>query len=409
MSETPPVLIDVPEAQRILFAHVHPGPVVRVRMMDALDRTLAKPVVCDVDYPPFDRSLMDGYAVRSIDVAAVPRQLRVVGQVQAGSEPSSCLVAGEAMQINTGAPIPAGADAVVRLEDTQPAGSRDVVVRAPAAPGQFITPRRSYVRAGQQVLPAGTRMGPLEIAVAASSGAAELAVYRRPRVAIISTGNELVPFDQVPSGAQIRNSNGPLLEALVHDARAEAMSLGVARDTPEDLAARLSEAVEADVICVTGGVSVGQFDFVPEALAGLGATVHIRKMMIKPGRPIQFATLKSGTLVFALPGNPISAFVGFELLVRPALSALEGRSGIVPRELTARLAGVMKRTENRRSYWPARAEVTADGDWTAQPLSWQGSGDPFGMAGANALIVRPPNAEAVSPGDRVRIMLLGRP
>jgi len=402
-------MVDVPEAHRILFENVRPGPTTTMSLRDALFRTLAQPVRCDIDYPPFDRSVMDGYAVRSADVSQSRVRLSVVGRIAAGHVPDKPLLPGQAIQINTGAPLPAGADAVVRAEDASLSASGDEVeICQPAPSGQFVTPRGRFVRDGQTVLPAGTRLTSLEIGVAAAAGAVLLTVYRPPTVAILSTGDELIDIGAVPVGPEIRNSNQHMLEALIRSAHAVPAVLDGVADDPTALRDRLRTGQSYDVLCVTGGVSVGAFDFVPQVLAELGGTFHIQKMMIKPGRPTVFASMPAGTLVFGLPGNPVSAFVGFELLVRPALAALEGRPGVVPQVISARLIGTAKATENRRSFWPARAAVDDSGHWAAEALAWQGSGDLFGMAAANALIVRPPESRAAGPNEAVSILLLDR-
>ncbi len=402
-------MIDIDEAYEVLFSNIKAGKTVVLPLSEALYRTLAVPVSCDVDYPPFDRSVMDGYAVRAVDVADAPATLRVAGQIPAGTMPDRSLLPGEAMQINTGAPIPSGADAVVRVEQTELTDSGDgVLIREAVAPGQFITRRATYILAGQTVLEAGTRLAPLEIGAAAAAGAARVTVYRRPTVAVLATGDELVEIDEQPVGAQIRNSNQHLLAALITAACAEPVVLGVAGDDRESLRDSITEGLRSDVLCITGGVSMGAFDFVPEVLEQCGATFHIRKMAIKPGRPTIFASVTGGALIFALPGNPAGAFVGFELLVRPALAALEGRGGAVPLVGRAALRGSIKPTSNRRTYLPARAHLDDDGGWVAEPLSWQGSGDSFGMATANALIMRPPEAGAARGGDSVSILLLNQ-
>ncbi len=311
------------------------------------------------------------------------------------------------MQINTGAPIPVGADAVVRVEHTEPAQSGDeVLIQEAAQPGQFITPRATYVLAGQTVLEAGSRVTPVEIGAAAAAGAARVLVYHRPRVAVLATGDELVGIDTKPAGAQIRKSNQYMLSALISAAHAEPVLLRVARDDRESLRERIVEGLRADVLCVTGGVSMGTFDFVPEVLEACGVGFHIRKMAIKPGRPTIFATAPDGTLIFGLPGNPAGVLVSFDLLVRPAPAALEGRSGEVPPLFYATLQGSVKPTRDRRTYLPARARVGEDGGWAVEALSWHGSGDWFGMATANALIMRSPESDAVSSGDTVSILVM---
>lgn len=402
-------MIDIDEAYDILFANVTVGRAEEVALSEALHRTLAAPVHSDVDHPPFDRAVMDGYAVRAVDVADVPVTLRVAGQIAAGVVPDKPLSAGEAMQINTGAPIPVGADAVVRVERTEPVESGDrVLIREAAAPGQYITPRATYVTSGQTVLEAGTLLTPLTIGTAAASGTARVKVYRRLTVAVLATGDELVEIERKPTGAQIRNSNQHLLGAMISAAHAEPVLLDVARDERESLRLRITEGLRSDVLCVTGGVSMGAFDFVPDVLQECGVRFHIRKMAIKPGRPTIFGTLPDGTLVFALPGNPAGTFVTFELLVRPALAALQGRPNLIPTLSRAVLRSPIKSTRDRRTYLPARARIGGDGGWVVEALSWHGSGDSFGMATANALIMRPPHSEAAASGDTVSVLLLDR-
>lgn len=402
-------MIDVDEARRIVRDRTSPLPAVELPLGDALHRTLAEPVVCDADYPPFDRAMMDGYAVRARDTDAAPVTLRVVGQVAAGDDPTRRLESGEAMQINTGAPIPPGADAVVRVEETEPqADDNTVRVLKSIKPRQFITDRATYASAGAVVIDRGTRITPLEIAAAASAGAARVTVYRQPIVAVLVTGDELIDIGEKPSGGRIRNSNAPMLEALVLAAHAHPHSLGVARDDRNDLRRKIEQGLSADVLCITGGVSMGAFDFVPEVLAELGAEVCFQKMIIKPGRPVLFAKARQGTLIFALPGNPVSAFVGFHLLADPALAVMQGRNTILMHERSATLHGALKATENRRSYWPGRVRVDKQGGWIVEPLAWHGSGDVFGMVGANCLIMRPPKAPAADRGATVAILPLDR-
>jgi len=402
-------MIDVAEAWKILSENIRPLPTACLPLRKAAYATLAVPVVSDIDYPPFDRSLMDGYAVRAADVQQVPATLRVVGQIGAGSQSERALGAGEAMQINTGAPIPEGADAVVRMEVTELLdGAARIVVNVAVEARQSITPRAAYGRAGATVLPAGTLLTPVNVGTAATAGAAEVTVYRRPRVGLLSTGNELVDIRQRPAGPQIRNSNQYMLEALVRQAHAEPLWLETARDERDELCTRIREGLACDVLCMTGGVSVGAFDFVPEILREEGARVIVEKMKIKPGRPVIVGLMPSGTLVIGLPGNPMSAWVGFELLVRPALAALQGRRYETPPLVTMRLGGNLPATRDRRSYFPARAGVDPRGLWSVMPLEWHGSGDSLGAATANALVMRPPRSRAVRVGDLVQVHLTER-
>ena len=402
-------MIDVSEALGIVFGHVRPLTTVEVPLADALHRTLAAPVCCDVDYPPFDRAVMDGYAVRASDTEDAPVRLRVVGHIAAGDATATAMNAGEAIQINTGAPMPRGADAVVRVEHTEVVGDGScVLVRQGVEAGRFVTRRAAYVSAGNVVLVTGTRLTPVEIGTAAVAGAARVTVFRRPRVAVLCTGDELVEIDQRPAGAKIRNSNRYLLEALVFSAHAEPIVLGVAGDDRTLLRAKIEEGLRADLLCITGGISMGTHDLVPEVLAACGATLRFRKMAIKPGRPTIFANGPAGVPIFALPGNPGSAFVVFELLVRPAIAVLDGRPGVEATAIRATLGGRLRATSDRRTFVPARACVTKDGEWEVSPVEWGGSGDAFGLAGVNALVVQAPNQPDVADGRAVSMLLLDR-
>jgi molybdopterin molybdotransferase len=402
-------MIDLREAYKILFSVVKAGPTVELPLRGVLHRTLAAPVRSDIDYPPFDQSVMDGFAVRAADVTDAPVTLRIVGQIAAGAVPRGSVSPGETMQINTGAPIPRGADAVVCVEHTEAMPSNDeVLVREAVRPGEFITRRGAYVSVGQTVLMVGTKLTPVDIGAAASAGRARVQVYRRPTVAVLSTGDELIEIDRRPAGSQIRASNESMLEALVTAAHAEPVLLKSVGDRREAIRSGITEGLRSDVLCITGGVSMGAFDLVPDVLEECGCSLHIRKVAIKPGRPAVFASGPDGTPVFALPGNPASAFVAFELLVRPALAVVEGRRGAPPAMARATLRGSIKPTGDRRTYLPARARVEEDGQWVVERLSWQGSGDPFGIATADALIMRPPGAAAVAHGETVSVHLLDR-
>jgi len=399
-------MLDVDQALGIVLSQCRALPAGEVALADAVFRTLAKPITTDIDQPPFDRSLMDGYAVGAADTQNAPVTLQVVGQIAAGDTLERELKSGQAIQINTGAPIPCGADAVVRVELTRlDEGNGTVTILEPAKPGQFITPRGEYKKAGEVVLPAASLLTPVNIGVCASAGAAEVAVYRQPRVAVVVTGSELVDIGERPSGGQIRNSNQYLLESLIRSVHCEPVVHAVVKDERTAISDAIARAVNCDVICITGGVSMGAFDFVPEVLLALEATVHFHKISIKPGRPTLFATLSDGQLVFALPGNPVSALVGFRLLVAPALAALQGRHD-VPRLLRAVLCGTLPAEGPRRAYYPASLRIDDNGGYVAHLLSWHGSGDALGMAGAQALIARPPGSPPAKAGEAVEFIPL---
>lgn len=402
-------MFDVDEALKIVLANIRPLATQRVALDDALFRTLAADIACDLDSPPFDRSLMDGYAVRAVDTTDAPVTLRVVGQIGAGASFAGALERGQAVQINTGAPIPLGADAVVPIEGTLPsADQKSVSIQKLAPSGKAIAKRASYAHAGDRVLAAGSRLTPLNLGVAAAAGAAQVIVYRTPTVSVLSTGTELVEISSTPTGAQIRNSNRHVLDGLFRSAHVHVEHLGVARDDPAEIQAKIRGGLRNDMLCVTGGVSVGAFDFVPHVLKELGGRLLVEKMPIKPGRPTIFASMRDGKPVFALPGNPGSAIVAFELLIRPALAVMQGNPAASVEFLRAALRGTIGSTGGRRSFHPARAELDADGEWRVTPLSWGGSGDMLGMAGANALVMRSPQSPAVKEGEPVFILLLDR-
>jgi len=401
-------MIEIDEARKIVLSHIRPGPVVALPLEDALYRTTAEAIMVDVDCPPFDRAVMDGYAVRAEDTRAAPVILRVIGRVVAGKLFDGEVQPGQAVQINTGAPMPKGADAVVRIEATKADETGvGVTVLESVKHGKFVTPRGDFAVAGQSVLAPGTILTPAAIGTAATAGAARVRVYRRPSVAILATGDELIPVENRPTAGQVRNSNAAVLRALVESANASPVVLDSARDDETALRRNIVLGFQCDMLCVTGGISAGTLDLVPGVLTSLGSTLHVHKINIKPGRPTIFATNKDEKPIFALPGNPMSAFIGFELLIRPALAKMEGRPGHAPPTHHGCLLGTLPPTEKRRSYYPARADVADDGHWNVQPLTWHGSGDSIGPATANAMIVRAPESPAAREYDEVLFLLIG--
>ncbi len=401
----PPVtgLIGVSEAIRILDATPVTPRVVRSLLADATGLRLTADIVADRDHPPFAKAVMDGYAVRSADVSAgaVLSRVDTVAAGQIGVRPVG---PGEAVAIMTGAPLPAGADAVVPVEQTTRDGDR-VTFTAAVRPGHSVAPRASDAAAGVVVLPAGTRLGPAQVAVAASVGAATVSVYARPAVAVLSTGDELVEIDQTPSGAQIRNSNAHMLVALLRQLGCEVGSTNAVRDDPDAIRDALADGLRFDALFVTGGMSMGERDHVPRLLGELGLTARIAKLRIKPGKPFVFATSEpsgsaagSPRIAFGLPGNPVSAHVCTVRLAARVLRRMAGgpaEAGLVD----ARLTTPMPANGPRDFYQPA----TWDGS-TVTPLGWKGSADLFTLAKANALVIRPEDAPAAAAGDIVRIV-----
>jgi molybdopterin molybdotransferase len=378
---------------------VHPR-VVDVALVDADGLVLGEDIAADRDYPPFDKSLMDGYAVRCADLAAKPHTtLRLVGEIAAGRSAARGLAPGETLAIMTGAPMPQSADGVVPVEDAQQQDTDNVRILRSTTPGRFIARRGSDVRGGAIVLCRGTRLGPAQLAVAASVGASSVRVFAKPRAAVLATGDELVPFHQVPGAAQIRNSNSLMLVSLLKRLGCDVTDLGVVRDTPDAVRDALTEGMRFDVLFVTGGMSMGRHDYVPRTLADLGVDLRITKLRIKPGKPFVFG-VKDGRFVFGLPGNPVSGFVCTVRLAARLLARMR-RADPEPRWVSAPLLGPLAANGPREFYQPI-----ALSDHGVTPLEWRGSADVYTLAAANALLVRAANEPARSAGEIVRVLEL---
>jgi molybdopterin molybdotransferase len=369
----------------------------------ALGRVLAEPVVGDRDLPPFDKSMMDGYAVRAADCLAPGARLAVVGEVVAGATPERAVDAGQAVRIMTGAPLPPGADAVVMVEQTRVDGDR-VFLDSAARPGQNVQPRGRECRAGEVVLPAGTVLRPAELALLATVGRTAVQAHRAPSVAVVTTGDEIVPAGVAPGPAQICNSNGPMLAALVVRAGGALRDLGVAPDRVDALTAAVRAGLDADVLILTGGVSAGKLDLVPGVLRELGVEPHVHKVRMKPGKPFYFGS-RGGTLVFGLPGNPVSSFVCFELFVRPGLDRLGGVADPLPRAVRLPLAEPFSPVGDRPTYQPARIEPADVGE-RVRPVRWLGSADLRGLCGADALAVVEPGERELPAGTPIPVVRL---
>jgi len=369
-------------------------------------RVLAAAVVADRDQPPFDRATRDGYAVRAGDVG---QRLRVVGSVRAGeSWPGGALAEGEAIEIMTGAPLPAGADAVVMVEHTALVeGTLRVEAGRSLTVGENVVPRGAETLAGKVVLPAGRVLGAAEISVAASCGLAKVSVFARPTVAIVATGDELVELDEPMEAWQIRNSNSYALAALVEAAGGDGKRLAIARDTLGELRAQVAEGREADLLLLSGGVSMGKYDFVEQVLREFRAEFFFTGALIQPGKPIVFGRLPSGkgwTFFFGLPGNPVSTQVCFALFVAPMLSALAGRTEIAPVFVEARLEEDVKGGAKVTRFLPAELSGGWDGV-EVRVVGWQGSGDVVANARGNGYVVLPAGVEHFPVGQTVRVLL----
>jgi molybdopterin molybdotransferase len=360
----------------------------------ALGRVLAEKIVADRDYPPFDRSTRDGFALRASDAVASGARLERVGEIKAGDTFTGNVAQGQCVEIMTGAAVPAGADAVVMVEHTRREGERIVIDRA-VERGQNIVPSGSEGKAGQTMLEQGTRLSYAELAMAAQVGHARVPVSRKPRVAILSTGDEVVAVDAAPGPFQIRNSNGVSLAAQVRLAGAEAVPLGNAPDRKLELRALIERGLDSDILVLSGGVSMGKYDLVEEVLRELGAEFHFDAVAIRPGRPAVFGTCR-GKCVFGLPGNPVSTMVTFELFVVPAIDLL---GGMQPRPLPffrAKLAAPVKQKAELTHFLPAQL-TWQGGEASLRELSWQGSGDIVAVSSANCfLVVGPDKLEYVA-------------
>lgn len=400
-------MLEVTQARTEVLARVRPlKPTLTSLGPAVLGRVLAVDAVADADSPPFAKSLRDGYAVRAADCTTPPAVLRVVAEIAAGAVPTVPLHPGECARIFTGAPLPEGADAVVMQEDTQALGEGQVrITDATVQPGQWVFPRGSEMRAGEVVLPAGTVINPATLGVLASIGRTQASLFDEPRVCILATGNELVEAGEKLKPGQIRNSNGPMLTALATRAGCRVQNLGIAPDTPADIRSLIAQAFDnADVLLIAGGISVGKFDLVPAILEELGVAVHFRQVRMKPGKPLLFGT-KDHTLVFGLPGNPVSVFVCFELFVRPALRVLAGHADPGPRTMTLPLAEALTETNDRPTYHPAKLDV-GDGCLAVRPLPWQGAPDLRGLQPADALLVLPPGEVRLERGQLGSVVVL---
>lgn len=397
-------MITVDQAISIILDRIQPLGVETIPLEQAHRRILAENVRADIDLPPFDRARMDGYAVRSSDVSNAPATLRVIAEIAAGEQFEQRVSAGEAVKIFTGAPVPAGVDAVQKVEVTR-ANGRLVEILESVKPGQFITPHASEVVAGDIVAESGREIGPSEMAVLASFGYASVKVGRSPRVAVMSTGSELVDVSSKPSGAQIRNSNSYTLAAYAERAGAIVDMLGTVEDTPEATRdALISAADNRDVVITSGGVSMGDYDLVKAALREIGAEIYFDKVTIRPGKPIVFAR-RGRTYFFGLPGNPVSTSVTFNVFVRPAIRKMQGEASPAPPTASARLSSAVKDSSSRRSYLPGRL-FFEEGRAIVEPLKWGGSSDFVAFMRANALIVVPEETHEIAEGELVHVTLL---
>jgi len=400
-------LLTVDEALERILSGVPSMAAHELPLLEALGAVLAEDARADRDVPPFTNSAMDGYAVRGEDVATAPARLRVVGDIAAGVSSTRPVGPGEAMRIMTGAPLPEGADTVVRVEDTDN-GVDLVTVQAVTQRGTSVRARGEDLRAGETVIARGTVLRAAEIGVLATTGKARVRVVRRPRVAVLSTGDEVVDLDAPIGPGQIRDANRYSISAAVRAAGCDPWTLGIVRDTPDALRAALREAIGADVIVTSGGVSVGDHDHVKPVVNEIG-TMDFWSIAIRPGRPLAFGELRDGDRrvpIFGLPGNPVSSLLTFELFVRPALLRMAGHRSVARPRSVARLLERLDKPAQLRFFARGIHDPLAGTVRTTGP---QGSGILRSMSLANCLIDLPAGRDRHEPGEMVELILTDQP
>jgi molybdenum cofactor synthesis domain-containing protein len=401
-------MISVAEAIQIVKEQTRRLATEKVAIHESLDRVLAEDIVADTDLPPFNRSQMDGYAVRAEDTNDAPVRLRIVGESAAGKGWHHQLKAGEAVRIMTGAPVPEGADAVQQVELAHELKDNTVVeLLESVALGKSIVERGSEIARGETILRPGVVINPAMQAVLASFGYAIVEVSRKPRVAVMATGSELVAVDQAPGQDQIRDSNNYSIAAYAQRAGAVVERLPLTGDITADLATAFDNAAKScDVLVTSGGVSMGVYDFTKVALNELGAELFFERVALRPGKPTVFARLPNGTLVFGLPGNPVSVSVTFNLFARTSLLAMQGANEPKLTAENAVLAKPVKGSLDRESYLPAQLTTNDDGELVAFPLKWGGSSDFIAFARATTLVIIPAGVKMMDSNTIVKVLRL---
>ena len=400
-------MISVEEAQRIILASVEPIGCEYVELLDSLGRVLAEDVTAAEPIPAWDNAAMDGYALQAEETRGAapdrPITLILIGTAAAGQIFDRVVEHGQAVRIMTGAPLPRGADAVIRQEDTR-ATEREVVILRQVRSGQNVRSRGEDVKAGERVLQCGTLCRPGAIGLLAALGRRRVAVYHRPRVGVLATGDELLRWDEAPQPGKIYNSNSYALAAQVVEAGGLSALLGPVADMPALLVRHLREGMRGDCLVTSGGVSVGDYDLMAETLREFGAEVRVRGVNMRPGKPFTFALLEQKP-VFALPGNPISCMVTFELFVRPALRKMQGYYSLLHSQITATAAQAIVNKDRRPAYLRVILTQTEAG-YTAALTGDQGSAMLHSMASADGLACVPGETE-IPAGSPVRVILLG--
>ena len=396
-------MISVESALEVILKEIKPLGLESVDIASALGRVVGEDIAARWPNPPFDNSAMDGYAVRASDTKGAslesPAKLSVIYDLPAGSVPQGPIGPGQPVRIMTGAPVPQGADAVVMVEKTE-SGDGFALIKAEPRSGENIRKAGEDFKTGDIVVRAGSAIRPAEVSMLATIGVPFVMAHKRPRVAIISTGDELCDISEVPPESKIVNSNGYALAALVAASGAVPIQLGIARDTKESLREKLCAALSADCIISSGGVSVGDYDFVKDVLKDMGSSMIFWKVAMKPGKPLAFGII-GGKPAFGLPGNPISSMVAFEQFVRPTLLKMAGRTNLFRPSFSATLTKDIKIKPGRMNFIRAELKATDTG-FTATPLDGQSSGMILTMVRANSFVVVPEDSNGFRSGDIVK-------
>jgi molybdopterin molybdotransferase len=405
---SPTRIVSFEGARQIVEQHaagVQPGVVETVDLVTARGRVLAEPLLADRDFPPFARATRDGYAVRAADVAQVPAQLEVIGEIRAGEGRKLTVASGQSVSIMTGASLPAGADAVVMVEYTRSSGN-SVEIQRGVTSGENFVPRGSEARQGQMLVDRGVRLDHPTVAIAASVGASAIRVYRKPRVAVLSTGDEVVEVSASPGPVQIRNSNSYSLAAQIESVGGEAMRLPIAPDEPKRLRELIEEGLRCDLLLLTGGVSMGKYDLVEQVLTELAAEFYFTGAQIQPGKPIVFGSCRTSDrkYFFGLPGNPVSTMVTFCLFAQPMIEALAGAQPRPLIFLKAKLKSEVRTKTGLKRFLPAVLSGEFE-DAEVELSRWQGSGDIAALARSNCYLVIPPDRERIEAGGYVSVLL----
>ncbi|HLE86104.1 MAG TPA: gephyrin-like molybdotransferase Glp [Candidatus Brocadiaceae bacterium] len=398
-------MISVDTAIEIITDVVEPLPAKTVPFEGSLWLCLAQDVQSDIDMPPFDRAAMDGYAVIAEDTDRAPVELIVIEDIAAGHMPTKKVLRGQASKIMTGAAVPEGAEAVVKFEETEdlPSNNRVKILRA-IDKGRNISKMGEDMKVGQIVLHKGMPIRPQEIGVLATVGKSRVEAFPAPKVGIISTGTELVDVESTPSAAQIRNSNGYSLAAQARRLKADVELLGTVKDSKEEIYRIMHRGLQKDILILSGGVSMGEYDLVGDVMKDLNTQIYFEKVALRPGKPVIFGK-KDKTLIFALPGNPVASFVTFELFIYPAIRKMMGFSTLHRTTLKASLETEILVKRKRREYRPAFLRMQ-NNMWFVSPVEWHGSADLLSTTRANCLLIVREDAEKLAVGQLVDVILL---